>query len=87
LPDSIAQPLGSIVALQQKLGIEHVDQRRFRNNSWQCYTTLNAPSQSEASRQIQSCLRQFPEHYIRLVSIEPTTNSRIAETIVHRPVL
>ncbi len=87
LPDSIAQPLRSIVALQQRLGIEHVDQRRFRNNSWQCYTTLNAPSQSEASRQIQACLRQFPEHYIRLVSIEPTTNSRIAETIVHRPVL
>ncbi len=87
LPDSIAQLLGSIVALRQRLGIEHVDQRRFRNNSWQCYTTLNAPSQSEARWQIQACLKQFPEHYIRLVSIEPTTNSRIAETIIHRPIV
>ncbi|MBE9063026.1 AAA family ATPase [cf. Phormidesmis sp. LEGE 11477] len=85
LADSITHPLDSIVALKQRLGIEHVDQRRFRNNSWQCYTTLNEPSQAEARRQVRACLNHFPKHYIRLVSIEPQTNRRIAETIVYRP--
>lgn len=86
LADAIAQPLSSIVALKQRLGIEHVDQRRFRNNSWQCYTTLSEPDQAEAQRKIQACLNHFPKHYIRLVSIEPQTNCRIAEIIVHRPI-
>ena len=85
LDRSTAQPLGSIVALRQRLGIEHTDQRRFRNNLWQSYTKLNAPSQAEASQQIRAYLEKFPGHYIRLVSIEPQTNRRIAETIVHRP--
>ena len=85
LPEDIWQPLRDILAQGQKLGIEHVDQRRFRINSWQSYGTLNSPDEVEAIALLQSCLQAFPQHYVRLVSIDPQTNRRIAEPIIQRP--
>ncbi|MGB3572939.1 MAG: ribulose bisphosphate carboxylase small subunit, partial [Phormidesmis sp.] len=85
LPQPTRRQISSIVATGQKLGIEHVGQRRFRNNTWQSYTTLNQPSEAEATRQLQSCLRQFSDHYVRLIGIDPHSKQRITETIVHRP--
>ena len=77
--------LNSIVATKQRLGIEHVDQRRFRNNSWQCFATLNAPQKAEAIHRLTECLTQFPDHYIRVIGIDPQSKQRMTETIVHRP--
>ncbi len=85
LSQSMRKQLNSIIATRQRLGIEHVEPRRFRNNSWQCYTTLNNPSESEATRQLQLCLNQFSNHYIRLISVDPHSKRRLNETIVHRP--
>ncbi|MEL6552576.1 MAG: ribulose bisphosphate carboxylase small subunit [Cyanobacteria bacterium J06621_11] len=65
--------------------MEYVDQRRFRNNSWQCYTSLNAPQESDATRHLAECLKQFPDHYIRVIGIDPQSKQRMTETIVHRP--
>ena len=79
------QQLSSIVATKQRLGIEHVDQRRFRNNSWQSFTTISSPQKTEATRQLLDCLTQFPDHYIRLIGIDPQSRRRMSETIVHRP--
>ncbi len=85
LPQDIWQSLRDILAQGQKLGIEHVDQRRFRINSWQSYGTLHSPDEAAAIALLQSCLQDFPQHYVRLVSIDPQTNRRIAEPIVQRP--
>ncbi|PZO17254.1 MAG: ribulose 1,5-bisphosphate carboxylase [Leptolyngbya foveolarum] len=85
LPKDTWQLLCNILAQGQKLGIEHVDQRRFRVNSWQSYGTLHSSDEAEAIALLQSCLQDFPQHYVRLVSIDPQTNRRIAEPIVQRP--
>ncbi len=83
LPAPMQQALSSILAQGHRLGIEHVDQRRFRVNSWQSYATVNDPE--TAADSLQACLSQFPDHYIRLVSIDPRTKRRMTEKIVHRP--
>ena len=85
LPKAISQPLQAILSHGHRLGIEHVDQRRFRINSWQAYATLDAANQDEAINSLRSCLSQFPNDYIRLVSIDSHTKRRLTETIVQRP--
>ena len=85
LPKDAARELRNIIAQGQKVGIEHVDQRRFRINSWQSYGTLSQPDEQEAIALLASCLQEFPQHYIRLVSIDPQTNRRISEPIIQRP--
>ncbi|MEL7334308.1 MAG: AAA family ATPase [Cyanobacteria bacterium J06560_2] len=85
ITDAMKQQLSSIVMTGQRLGIEHVEQRRFRNNSWQCYTTLTSPHKAEAIQQLSRCLAEFPTHYIRLLGIDPHSNKRMTETIVYRP--
>ena len=67
------------------LGIEHVDRRRFRVNSWQSYSTINRANESEAIARLETCLKDFPHHYIRLVTIDPKSKRRIDETIIQRP--
>jgi ribulose bisphosphate carboxylase small subunit len=85
LPENIQQPLHRILSQGHRLGIEHVDQRRFRVNSWQSFATFTAPSEAEATASLQACLTQFPDHYIRLISIDRHSNRRMNETIVQRP--
>jgi ribulose bisphosphate carboxylase small subunit len=85
LPEPIGQTLQAILAQGHRLGIEHVDQRRFRINSWQSYATLDSTNSAEAIDKVRSCLTQFPEHYVRLISIDQHTHRRMSETVVQRP--
>ncbi|MEM6453121.1 MAG: ribulose bisphosphate carboxylase small subunit [Cyanobacteria bacterium P01_D01_bin.105] len=82
---SIAQTLKNILAQGHRIGIEHADLRRFRVNSWQCYTTIEAGDESGAIAALQNCLNEFSTHYIRLISIDRQTKRRMNETIVQRP--
>ena len=85
LPEAIEQPIQEIISQGHRLGIEHVDQRRFRVNSWQSYATINSASQSEALESVRLCLTQFPNHYVRLISIDCQTKRRMNEIIIRRP--
>ncbi len=67
-----------------RIGIEHVDQRRFRMNSWQCYAIVQGGEQS-AIATLESCLAEHPSDYIRLVGIDPQARRRISEVIIQRP--
>lgn len=85
LPIETQQLLHAILAQGHRLGIEHVDKRRFQMNSWRSHTTLRSNSEAEAAERLNECLSQFPDHYIRLVSIDRQTKQRMNETIVQRP--
>ncbi len=85
LQKSIKQPVQSIISQGHRLGIEHVDQRRFRINSWQSYATIHSASEAEALESVLSCLKQFPNHYVRLISIDRQTKRRMNEIIIQRP--
>ncbi len=68
-----------------RIGVEYVDERRFRTNSWNCCTTITTKQESEAIAAIESCLNEHNSEYIRLVGIEPKAKRRVMETIIHRP--
>lgn len=84
LSAEISQSLEQIIQQGYRIGIEYVDARRFRMNSWQCYATL-PPDRAQASNTLVACLAEHPQDYIRLVGIEPQAKRRMIETIVQRP--
>lgn len=85
LPQTALQTLREILDRGQRLGIEVVDARRFRTNSWQCYNMVNPNSSFEQAQTIlATCFADHEQDYIRLVGID-RDRRRIVETIVHRP--
>lgn len=83
------QTLQDILNRGQRLGIEVVDHRRFRTNSWQCYNMIQ-PDQANyleaAKSALEACFAEHGQDYIRLVGIDPRDRHRTSEVIVHRPV-
>ncbi len=68
-----------------RIGIEYVDERRFRTNAWQSCASIPANRQSDAIAALEQCLTEHQSDYIRLVGIEPNAKRRVMETIIHRP--
>jgi ribulose bisphosphate carboxylase small subunit len=74
-----------ILSQGYKIGIEHVDKRRFRMGSWQSCSVGEISAESDAISTVESCLAEYAGEYIRLVSIEPKGKKRVMETIIQRP--
>ncbi|BAZ17342.1 ribulose bisphosphate carboxylase small chain [Calothrix sp. NIES-4071] len=74
-----------ILAQGHKIGIEHVDERRFRMGSWQSSAVGEISESSDVISAIESCLGEFSNEYIRLVAIDPRNRRRVMETIIQRP--
>ncbi len=68
-----------------RIGVEYVDDRRFRTNSWNSYATITAEQRSEAIAALENCLAEHGGDYVRLVGIEPKAKRRVVETIIQRP--
>lgn len=87
VPAAALQVLQNILNQGQRLGIEVVDSRRFRTNSWQCYNLLQPEPNSieQAQKVLEHCFAEHGQDYIRLVGISPQDRRRTIETIVHRP--
>ncbi|OKH37034.1 ribulose 1,5-bisphosphate carboxylase [[Phormidium ambiguum] IAM M-71] len=73
-----------ILAQGYRLGMEYVDERRFKINSWQSAAS-GITNQSEAIAAVESCLTEHNGEYVRLVGIDPKAKKRVIEKIIHRP--
>ncbi|PSB34679.1 ribulose bisphosphate carboxylase small subunit [Stenomitos frigidus] len=82
-PDVVTQ-VNQILKQGHRLGIEYVDERRFRANSWNSYGSFQGQA-SEAIAALEACLDENPKSYVRLVGIDPANRSRVTETIIQRP--
>ncbi|WP_204153940.1 ribulose bisphosphate carboxylase small subunit [Leptolyngbya sp. CCY15150] len=67
------------------IGLEHVDARRFRMNSWQSGPSITAGSGREAIAQLEQSLAQYPKEYVRIIGIDPASKTRVMEVMVQRP--
>ncbi|MBK1988150.1 ribulose bisphosphate carboxylase small subunit [Sphaerospermopsis aphanizomenoides BCCUSP55] len=74
-----------ILSQGYKIGIEHIDERRFRTGSWQSCGTINTDAESDVVSTLESCLAEFSGEYVRLVGIDPQVKKRVVETIIQRP--
>lgn len=81
--DMVTQ-INQILGQGHRLGIEYVDQRRFRTNSWNCYGMFEGNG-AEAIAALEACLSEHPEEYIRVVGINLSDRRRVLEQIVQRP--
>jgi ribulose bisphosphate carboxylase small subunit len=84
LSPEIMTEVNRILGQGDRLGIEYVDERRFRTNSWNCYGIFQGNG-AEAIAALEACLSQHDRDYVRLVGISSGDRRRLAETIIHRP--
>jgi ribulose bisphosphate carboxylase small subunit len=84
LTPNIVTEVNQILGQGYRLGIEFVDDRRFRTNAWSCYGSFSGDA-AEALRALDTCLEQHAGDYIRLVGVNPQDRRRIVETIIQRP--
>jgi ribulose bisphosphate carboxylase small subunit len=82
-PEMVSE-VNSILGNGHRLGIEYVDDRRFRTNSWNCYGMFDGNG-SDAIAALESCLVEHRKDYVRLVGINGSDRRRVMETIIQRP--
>jgi ribulose bisphosphate carboxylase small subunit len=85
LPAEILNQVNSILAQGYRLGLEHVDQRRFQTNAWQSGPTIPSQDAATASAALERCLGDYANDYVRLIGINPKTKQRVMESIIQRP--
>jgi ribulose bisphosphate carboxylase small subunit len=74
-----------ILSQGYRIGIEHVDERRFRTGSWQNCAMGEINGESDAISTLEACLGDYAGEYVRLVGIDPKAKKRVLETIIQRP--
>ncbi len=79
------EQIRQILSQGYRIGIEHVDERRFRIGSWQSCITSPITGEQDAISTVESCLGEYSNEYVRLVSIDPKAKRRVLETIIQRP--
>lgn len=85
LDPEIVEQMRQLLAQGYRIGMEHVDERRFRIGSWASCATAQINSESTAIAAMESCLAEHSGEYVRLVGIDPKAKRRVLETIVQRP--
>ncbi|MEL7316301.1 MAG: ribulose bisphosphate carboxylase small subunit, partial [Cyanobacteria bacterium J06559_3] len=83
-PDAISH-VEALLTQGYRVGIEHVDRRRFRTNSWQSCSTVQTQNPEEAVAVLGQCLVNYPDEYVRLVGVDPKKQQRVLEHIIQRP--
>ncbi|MBD1912029.1 AAA family ATPase [Leptolyngbya sp. FACHB-8] len=83
IPAEAIAELERLLNTNHRIGIEHVNERRFRIGSWQCYGSFES-TLDVAIAGLKACMAEYPQDYIRLVGVSPDRR-RVAELIVQRP--
>lgn len=79
------QQVHSLLSQGYRVGMEHVDQRRFRTNAWKSCAIINTQNDRQAYQAMEQCLAQYEDEYVRLIGIDPQSKRRVLETIIQRP--
>ncbi|HEY9736466.1 MAG TPA: ribulose bisphosphate carboxylase small subunit [Trichocoleus sp.] len=85
LQPEVVEKVRQLLGQGLRIGMEHVDQRRFRTNAWQTCASVQTQNISEATASLEKCLSQFPNDYVRLIGIDPKSKQRVMEQIIQRP--
>lgn len=85
LSTDIVEQVRNILVGGYKIGVEHVDQRRFRTGSWQSCGAIDSGQQSTVLAAIEAYLAEYAGEYVRLIGIDPKRKQRVMETIIQRP--
>nr|WP_256380844.1 ribulose bisphosphate carboxylase small subunit [Rivularia sp. PCC 7116] len=81
----VLEQMREILASGNHIGIEYVDQRRFRTGSWNSYAGHQIEDMAEAIAAVEACLVEHNNDYIRIFGIDPKAKRRLTEIMIQRP--
>ncbi|MEO0934371.1 MAG: ribulose bisphosphate carboxylase small subunit, partial [Cyanobacteria bacterium J06641_2] len=81
----ILEQMREILATGAHIGIEYVDQRRFRTGSWNSYAGHQIEDMADAIAALEACLVEHNNDYVRIFGIDPKAKKRLTEIMVQRP--
>ncbi|MEB3226500.1 MAG: ribulose bisphosphate carboxylase small subunit [Synechococcus sp.] len=64
---------------------EHANTRRFKTQSWLGAGFVEGHAAHQILANVQAIAAQFPNEYVQLIAVDPTTKTRAAEIIIQRP--
>jgi len=85
LDRNTTEQVRSLLAQGYQIGIEHADERRFRRNSWQNGAPIQSQQVTEAISELEACLSEYQNEYVRLIGIDPKAKRRVLETLIQEP--
>ncbi len=81
----VLEQMRQILATGSHIGIEYVDQRRFRTGSWNSFAGHQIEDMAEAIAALEACLVEHNNDYIRIFGIDPQAKRRLSEIMIQRP--
>ena len=81
----VLEQMREILATGAHIGIEYVDQRRFRTGSWNSYAGHQIDDMADAIAALEACLVEHNNDYVRIFGIDPKAKRRLTEIMVQRP--
>lgn len=85
LSNEIIDQVRNLLSGGYKIGMEHVDKRRYRTGSWQSCSPVQTNNINEIISALEECMRSHEGEYVRLIGIDPKARRRVSETIIQRP--
>ncbi len=85
LSADVIQQVRQLLASGYRIGTEHVDQRRFRMNSWTSCSPIESTNESTVFSALQDCVREHSGDYVRIIGIDPKAKRRVCEMVIQRP--
>jgi ribulose bisphosphate carboxylase small subunit len=85
LPTDTLHQVRTLLSQGYRIGLEHVDRRRFQTNAWKSCGAIPSQDPNDATTALEQCLGQYPHDYVRLIGIDPKTRQRVMEQIIQRP--
>jgi len=85
IPEDTRQHIRTLLAQGYRIGVEHVDARRFQTNAWKSGPKLSEQNSESALETLEQYLEQYAGEYVRLIGFDPKTRQRILEQIIQRP--
>ncbi|MEH1911021.1 MAG: ribulose bisphosphate carboxylase small subunit [Nostoc sp.] len=79
------EQIRQLLASGYKIGMEHVDERRFRTGSWTSCKPIEATSINQVISGLEECIESHQGEYVRLIGIDTKAKRRVLETIIQRP--
>jgi ribulose bisphosphate carboxylase small subunit len=79
------EQIRELLAQGYRLSIEHGNERRVRNNSWQSGASFQGDEASQIIIDLAELLAEHNGEYVRLIGFDPKAKRRVLEKIVQRP--
>jgi carbon dioxide concentrating mechanism protein CcmM len=81
------EQIRQLLAGGYKIGMEHVDERRFRTGSWTSCQPVEGTSINQVISALEECVASHQGEYVRLIGIDTKAKRRVLESIIQRPMV